>query len=349
VIPTNARAMVSATAPFSTIVIERRDVGDHDVLIDITYAGLCHTDVHHARAEFGHTHYPIVPGHEIAGVVSEVGSKVTTFAVGDHVGVGCLVDSCRECDSCRAGQESYCRRGKVLTYNGVAHDGSITMGGYSERVVVDERFVARIPDSLSLESAAPLLCAGITMFQPLRRWGAGPGRRVAIVGFGGLGHVGVKIAHAMGAHTTVLELTDERRADALRMGADAYVITREPGAIDELKDSFDLMVSTVPVNYDLTAHMDLLAFNGTLVNLGVPEEPLSIDPYTLLTNRRTLAGSMSGGMPETQEMLDFCGAHGIGADVEIVAAGDLDRSYDRLTAGDVRYRFVLDVTTIAGP
>lgn len=346
-IPTNARAMVSATAPFSTVVIERRDVGGHDVLIDIAYAGLCHTDVHHARAEFGHTHYPIVPGHEIAGVVREVGSNVTTFAVGDQVGVGCLVDSCRECDSCRAGQESYCRRGKVLTYNGVAHDGSITMGGYSERVVVDERFVARIPDSLSLESAAPLLCAGITMFQPLRRWGAGPGRRVGIVGFGGLGHVGVKIAHAMGAHTTVLELTDERRADALRMGADAYVITREPGAMDELKDSFDLMVSTVPVNYDLTAHMDLLAFNGTLVNLGVPEKPLSLDPYTLLTNRRTLAGSMSGGMPETQEMLDFCGEHGIGADVEIVAAEDLDRSYDRLTVGDVRYRFVLDVATIA--
>jgi uncharacterized zinc-type alcohol dehydrogenase-like protein len=347
VIPTNARAMVSATAPFSTVVIQRRDVGEHDVLIDIAYAGLCHTDVHHARAEFGHTHYPIVPGHEIAGVVSEIGSKVTTFAVGDHVGVGCLVDSCRECDVCLAGQESYCRRGKVLTYNGVAHDGTITMGGYSERVVVDERFVARIPDSLTLESAAPLLCAGITMFQPLRRWGAGPGKRVGIVGFGGLGHVGVKISHALGAHTTVLDITEERREDAIRMGADAYVVTSEPSAMEALQGSLDLIVSTVPSSYDLNAHLDLLGFNGTLVNLGVPEKPLSIEPYALFHNRRTLAGSMSGGMPETQEMLDFCGEHGIGADVEVVKAADLDHSYDRLTAGDVRYRFVLDVTTIS--
>jgi len=214
-------------------------------------------------------------------------------------------------------------------------------------VVVDERFVVRIPDPLTLEAAAPLLCAGITMYQPLRRWGAGPGKRVGIVGFGGLGHVGVKIADALGAHTTVLELTDDRRADAMRMGADDYLTTREPDALPALRDSFDLIVSTVPVSYDLTAHLDLLALDGTLVNLGVPDEPLSIDPYTLLTNRRTLAGSMSGGMPETQEMLDFCGEHGIGADVEIVSADELDRSYDRLTAGDVRYRFVLDVATIA--
>jgi len=339
--------MVSPTAPFTTVDIERRDVGPSDVLIDIVFAGLCHTDVHHARAEFGHTHYPIVPGHEIAGVVREVGAEVTRFAEGDRVGVGCLVDSCRECASCRAGQESYCRQGKVLTYNGVGRDGAITLGGYSELVVVDERFVARIPDKLTLESAAPLLCAGITMYQPLRRWGAGRGKRVAIIGFGGLGHVGVKIAHALGAHTTVLELTDDRRGDALRMGADDYRTTTEPGALAAMRDSFDLIVSTVPVSYDLTAHMDLLALDGTLVNLGVPDQPLSIDPYTLLTNRRTLAGSMSGGMPETQEMLDFCGEHGIGADVEIVSADDLDRSYDRLTAGDVRYRFVLDVATIA--
>jgi len=346
VITTKARAMVGPTAPFTTMAIERRDVGPTDVLIGITYAGLCHTDVHHSRAEFGQTHYPIVPGHEIAGVVQQVGAEVTRFAAGDRVGVGCLVDSCRECASCRAGQESYCRQGKVLTYNGIGRDGAVTMGGYSELVVVDERFVLRIPDSLTLEAAAPLLCAGITMYQPLRRWGAGPGKRVAIVGFGGLGHVGVKIAHALGAHTTVLELTDVRRGDALRMGADDYRATSDPGTLDALRDSFDLIVSTVPVSYDLTAHMDLLALNGTLVNLGVPAEPLSIDPYTLLTNRRNLAGSMSGGIPETQEMLNFCGDHAIGADVEIVAADELDCAYDRLTAGDVRYRFVLDVATI---
>jgi uncharacterized zinc-type alcohol dehydrogenase-like protein len=346
-ITAKARAMVSPTAPFTTMMIERRDVGPNDVLIDIVQAGLCHTDVHHARAEFGHTHYPIVPGHEIAGVVREVGPCVTQFAAGDRVGVGCLVDSCRVCASCRAGQESYCRQGKVLTYNGIGRDRAVTLGGYSELVVVDERFVARIPDSLTLEAAAPLLCAGITMYQPLRRWAAGRGKRVAIVGFGGLGHVGVKIAHALGAHTTVLELTDDRRADAMRMGADDYQTTTKPGALNALRDSFDLIVSTVPVSYNLTDHLDLLALDGTLVNLGVPDKPLSIDPYTLLTNRRTLAGSMSGGMPETQEMLDFCGEHGIGADVEIVAADELDRAYDRLTAGDVRYRFVLDVATIA--
>jgi len=346
-ITAKARAMVSPTAPFTTMIIERRDVGPNDVLIDIAFAGLCHTDVHHARAEFGHTHYPIVPGHEIAGVVRAVGAEVVRFAAGDRVGVGCLVDSCRECASCRAGQESYCRQGKVLTYNGIGRDGAVTLGGYSELVVVDERFVVRIPDSLTLEAAAPLLCAGITMYQPLRRWAAGSGKRVGIVGFGGLGHVGVKIAHALGAHTTVLELTDDRRADAMRMGADDYRTTREPGALPALRDSFDLIVSTVPVSYDLTAHMDLLALDGTLVNLGVPDEPLSIDPYTLLTNRRTLAGSMSGGIPETQEMLDFCGEQGIGADVEIVSADELDRAYDRLTSGDVRYRFVLDVATIA--
>jgi alcohol dehydrogenase (NADP+) len=346
-ITAQARAMSGPTAPFETVTIERRDVGPHDVLLDIVYAGVCHTDVHHARAEFGHTRYPIVPGHEIAAVVRQVGAEVTRFAIGDRAGVGCLVDSCRECASCRAGQESYCRRGKVLTYNGVGRDGATTLGGYSELVVVDERFVVRIPDALPLDAAAPLLCAGITMYQPLRRWGAGPGKRVGIVGFGGLGHIGVQISHALGAHTTVLELTDERRADAERLGADAYRTTREPGALAALRDSFDLIVSTVPVSYDVTAHLDLLDLDGTLVNLGVPDEPLRIDPYTLLSNRRTLAGSMSGGIPETQEMLDFCAEHGVRAEVEVVAADELDHVYDRLTAGDVRYRFVLDVATIA--
>lgn len=326
--------MSDPKAPFRTITIERRDVGPHDVLIEIACAGLCHTDAHHARAEFGHTRYPIVPGHEITGVVSEVGAAVTRFAVGDRVGVGCLVDSCRECASCRAGQESYCRRGKVLTYNGVGRDGRTTLGGYSERLTVDERFAVHVPESLALDAAAPLLCAGITMYQPLRRWGAGPGSRVGIVGFGGLGHVGVQIAHALGAHTTVLERSDDRRSDALGMGADDYRATAEPGALEDLRDAFDLIVSTVPVVYDLTAHLELLGLDGTLVNLGVPDGDLRVDPYTLLTNRRTLAGSMSGGMPETQEMIDFCGEHGIGAAVELVSADQLEAAYDRLVAGD---------------
>ncbi len=342
-ITAQARTMTSRTASFSTVTIERRDVGPTDVLLDIVYAGVCHTDVHHARAEFGHTHYPIVPGHEIAGIIREVGSDVTRLEVGDHVGIGCLVDSCRECTMCLAGQESYCR-GKVLTYNAIGHDGQVTLGGYSERVVADERFVARIPDVLPLESAAPLLCAGITMYQPLRHWGAGPGKRVGILGFGGLGHIGVQISHALGAHTTVLELNDDRRADAERFGADDY---RTTGDLTVLRDSFDLIVSTVPSAYNLSDHLELLDFDGTFVNLGVPSEPLQIEPYALHTNRRKLVGSMSGGMPETQEMLDFCGEHGIKAEVEIIAAGELDAAYDRLSKGDVRYRFVLDTATIA--
>jgi alcohol dehydrogenase (NADP+) len=344
VIIAQARAMAGPTTPFSTITIERRDIGPTDVLLDIAYAGICHTDVHHARAEFGHTHYPIVPGHEIAGVVREVGAEVAGLAVGDHVGIGCLVDSCRECARCLAGQESYCRRGKVLTYNGLGRDGAVTLGGYSERVVADQRFVARIPESLPLASAAPLLCAGITMYQPLRLWGAAPGSRVGIVGFGGLGHIGVQISRALGAHTTVFELTGDRRADAGRLGADDYRTTAD---LESARDSFDLIVSTVPSNYDLSAHLELLDFDGTFVSLGVPDEPLRIDPYALLTNRRKLVGSMSGGMPETQEMLDFCAEHGIQAEIELVAAKDLDRAYDRLAAGDVRYRFVLDTSTIA--
>jgi alcohol dehydrogenase (NADP+) len=343
-ITAQARAMAGPTAPFQTITVERRDVGPTDVLVEIAYAGVCHTDVHHARAEFGHTHYPIVPGHEIAGVVGAVGQEVTGLAVGDHVGIGCLVDSCRECAVCRAGQESYCRRGKVLTYNGVGRDGRITLGGYSERVVADQRFVAKIPDTLPLANAAPLLCAGITMYQPLRHWGAGAGVRVGILGFGGLGHVGVQISAALGAHTTVLELNETRKADALRLGADDY---RTTGDLPDLTDSFDLIVSTVPSNFDLSAHLELLGFDGTFVSLGVPDEPLRVDPYTLLTNRRKLAGSMSGGMPETQEMLDFCAEHGIGAQVETIAAKQLDEAFDRLSAGDVRYRFVLDTATIA--
>lgn len=343
-VTTRARAMTGPSDPFTTVTVERRDPGPTDVLVDIAYAGVCHTDVHHARAEFGHTYYPIVPGHEIAGVVGAVGSEVTGLAPGDHVGIGCLVDSCRECAVCRAGQESYCRRGKVLTYNAIGRDGEVTLGGYSERVVADQRFVARIPDALPLASAAPLLCAGITMYQPLRHWGAAPGKRVGILGFGGLGHVGVQISHALGAHTTVLELTDDRRADAERLGADDYRTTAD---LTPLRDSFDLIVSTVPSAYDLSTHLDLLDFDGAFVNLGVPDEPLRIDPRALLTNRRKLAGSMSGGMPETQRMLDFCAEHGITAEIEIIGAKELDDAYDRLSAGDVRYRFVLDTATIA--
>jgi alcohol dehydrogenase (NADP+) len=339
--------MASPTDRFVPTTIERRELGPHDLLIEIAYAGICHTDVHHARAEFGHTYYPIVPGHEIAGTITAVGGDVTKFTVGDHAGVGCLVDSCRECKVCEAGLESYCRGGKVLTYNGVGRDGNVTLGGYSERVVVDERFAVLVPESMRLEATAPLMCAGITMYSPLRHWGSGPGRRVAIIGFGGLGHVGLQIAHAMGAHTTVINKTEQQADDARRFGADDFRATGDPRTYDELADSFDLIVSTVPASYDLNIHLNLLAQDGVFVNLGVPEKPLSIEPYSLLTNRRSIAGSMSGGMPETQEMVDFCAEHGIGAQVEIIDAAYIDEAFDRLVASDVRYRFVIDASTFA--
>jgi len=346
-ISVSARAMASPTARFNAVTIERRDVGPHDVLIEISYAGVCHTDVHHARAEIGTTNYPIVPGHEIAGRVTRVGGDVTRFAVGDRAGVGCLVDSCRDCDDCLAGRESYCRIGKVLTYNAIGRDGKVTLGGYSERIVVDEAFAVRIPGAIPLESAAPLMCAGITMYSPLRHWHAGPGKRVAIVGFGGLGHVGVQIASALGASTTVINKTEQQMDDALQMGAEDFRTTQDPRTYSDLANSFDLIVSTVPVTYDLDIHLNLLAQDGTFVNLGVPEKPLSIEPYSLLTNRRSIAGSMSGGIPETQEMVDFCAEHRIGARVEVIEANYIDEAFNRIVAGDVRYRFVIDGSTFA--
>ena len=347
-ISVSARAMASPTARFNAVTIERRDVGPHDVLIEISYAGVCHTDVHHARAEIGTTNYPIVPGHEIAGRVTRVGGDVTRFAVGDRAGVGCLVDSCRECDDCLAGRESYCRIGKVLTYNAIGRDGKVTLGGYSEKIVVDEAFAVRIPGAIPLESAAPLMCAGITMYSPLRHWHAGPGKRVAIVGFGGLGHVGVQIASALGASTTVINKTEQQMDDALQMGAEDFRTTQDPRTYSDLANSFDLIVSTVPVTHDLDIHLNLLAQDGTFVNLGVPEKPLSIEPYSLLTNRRSIAGSMSGGIPETQEMVDFCAEHRIGARVEVIEANYIDEAFNRIVAGDARYRFVIDGSTFAG-
>jgi uncharacterized zinc-type alcohol dehydrogenase-like protein len=333
---------------FQCVEIERRDVGPHDVLIDIRYAGICHSDLHHARAEIGTSHFPMVPGHEIVGVVSEVGRDVTRLQVGDIAGVGCMVDSCRECGNCRAGLEQYCRVAKVLTYNAVGRDGKVTQGGYSEQIVVDEHFAVRVPPSaLPLESIAPLLCAGITLYSPLRHWHAGPGTKVAIVGFGGLGHVGTQIAHALGAHTTVLELSADRREDALRLGADEFLVSSDPQVFDKYADAFDLILSTVPVSVDLDRFLGMLRTDGTFVNIGVSGKPLTIDAYSLFRNRRSIAGSLIGGMEETQEMIDFCVNRGIGAEVEMVNADDVDAAYARLERGDVRYRFVIDVETLS--
>ena len=342
-----ARCTCGPREPFLPTLIQRRDPGARDVVVDIAFAGICHSDVEHAYSLRGKTAYPLVPGHEIAGVVSAVGPEVTRFAVGDRVGVGNMVDSCRQCANCRAGLEQYCSGGRVLTYNSIGRDGQPTQGGYSEKIVVDESFVVRIPDSIPLQSAAPLFCAGITLYSPLRHWRAGPGKRVAIVGFGGLGHVGVQIAKAMGAHTTVLELSVAKRDDAVRLGADDYRVITDPGTLADLADSFDLIVSTVPANVDLDAYLGLLAVDGTLVNLSIPAKPLSLSAVSLLNNRRSIAGTRSGGLPETQEMIDFCAAHGIRAEVEVIDADRIDEAYERLLAGDVRFRFVIDTRTMA--
>jgi alcohol dehydrogenase (NADP+) len=346
-ITAGARAVAGPEDRFAATTIDRRDLGPHDVLIEIAYSGICHTDVHHARAEFGHSHYPMVPGHEIAGVVSAVGPDVTKFSEGDHAGIGCVIDSCRECEECQAGLESYCSRGPILTYNSIGEDGQVTLGGYSERIVADERYVVKIPSDMALETVAPLMCAGITTYSPLRHWHAGPGKRVAIVGFGGLGHVAVQLASAMDAHTTVINKTEDQTDDAVRMGAADYRIAGDPKMYTELEDAFDLIISTVPVSYDIDSHLKLLRQNGTFVNLGVPEKPLSIEAFSLLIHRRSVAGSSSGGIPETQEMVDFCGEHGIGAQVEVIEAAYIDEAYERLVASDVRYRFVIDATTFA--
>jgi len=312
------------------------------VLIDIVHAGICHSDVEHARSLRGTTRYPLVPGHEIAGTVAAIGAAVTRFAVGDRVGVGNMVDACGDCANCLAGLEQYCAT-RVLTYGAIGRDGRVTQGGYAEKVVVDERFVLRIPDAIPLANAAPLFCAGITMYSPLRHWKAGPGKRVGIIGLGGLGHVGVQISRALGAHTTVFDLSEAKRADALRLGADAF---RLAGELDGLAGRFDLLISTVPAALDLGAWLGLLARDGTLVWLSIPGEPLRLPPAALLDNRRAIAGSRSGGIPETQEMIDFCAAHGIRAEVEVIAAERIDDAYERLLAGEVRYRFVLDNATL---
>ena len=346
-ITVNARCTCAPQEPFKVTTIQRRTLRPRDVLIDIAYSGICHSDIDHARNVRGTTVYPLVPGHEIAGIVVAFGSEVTKFAVGDHAGVGNMVDSCRVCVNCYRGMEQYCSGGRVMSYNSIDRNGQRTHGGYSEKIVVDEAFAVRIPQSIALEKAAPLLCAGITLYSPLRHWKAGPGKRVAIVGLGGLGHIGVQISSALGAHTTVLDLSMAKRDDALHFGANDYRATTDHRTFTDLAESFDLVVSTVPANIDLDAFIGLLATDGTFVNLGVPEAPLSISPFSLLRNRRSIAGTLSGGLPETQEMIDFCAAHGIGAEVEVIDADAIDEAYERVLAGDVRYRFVIDISTMA--
>jgi uncharacterized zinc-type alcohol dehydrogenase-like protein len=343
----NAYAAPSATEPLVPTTIERRDVGPRDVLIEIRYAGICHSDIHTVRGDWGPITYPQVVGHEIVGVVAEVGSEVTLHQVGDRVGVGCMVNSCRECENCLAGMEQYCLRGNVQTYNGVDVDGTITQGGYSTHVVVVEDFVLKVPDSIPFEAAAPLLCAGITTYSPLAHWKAGPGKKVAVVGMGGLGHMAVKIAHAMGAEVTVLSQSLRKRDDGLALGADHYYATSDADTFKQLANTFDVIVNTVSAPLDLDAYLRLLRLDGTLVNVGAPAEALPVHVFTLFGNRRSFAGSGIGSIGETQEMLDFCAEHGIAPETELIGADYINEAYERVLSSDVRYRFVIDVATLA--
>src|SRR3954454_16283333 len=341
-----AYAMPAAKAPFEKTTIERRDLGPKDVRIDIRAAGICHSDIHTGRGEWGEAIFPLVPGHEIAGIVSEVGSDVKKYAVGDRAGVGCMVDSCRECENCRAGLEQYCLGGNVGTYNAIGKDGLPTYGGYSKEIVVDEAFVLRIPDGLELDVAAPLLCAGITMYSPLNHWQAGPGKSVAIVGMGGLGHMGVQIAAAMGAEVSVISQSRSKEEDGRRFGAQHYYANSEDGTYKQLRNRFDLIVNTVSATLPMGKYLSMLRLDGTMGNVGAPSEPLEVPACSLMGNRRSWAGSSIGGIPETQEMLDFCAQHGIASQIEKIGPQQIDEAWDRVVASDVRYRFVIDTTQI---
>ncbi|MCP8970068.1 NAD(P)-dependent alcohol dehydrogenase [Ectobacillus ponti] len=341
-----ARAVDGPDKPFRAAEIQRRDLDSHDVLIEIHYAGICHSDIHTAHGEWGPVNYPLVPGHEIAGVVAAVGPEVTKYQIGDRVGVGCMVDSCGACENCQKGEEQYCLKGNIPTYAGVDKYGEPTQGGYSTHIVVTEGFVVRIPDSIPLDAAAPLLCAGITTYSPLKHWNAGPGKKVAVVGMGGLGHMAVKIAHAMEAEVTVLSQSLSKKEDSLEFGAVNHYATKDPATFQQLAGYFDLIINTVSAPIDLNAYLSLLTLDGTLVNVGAPPEPLAVNVFSLIGHRRSFAGSLIGGIRETQEMLNFCAEHNIAPKIEVISADEIDEAYKRVLASDVKYRFVIDISTM---
>ena len=340
-------AAPGAKAPLSPYAFERRVPREHDVAIDIQYCGICHTDIHQVRDEWGGSTFPMVPGHEITGVVRAIGGKVSKFKVGDRVGVGCFVDSCRKCAQCQQGLEQYCMVALVVTYNGRDHDGRPTQGGYSNKIVVNENYVLRIPDNLPLDAAAPLLCAGITLYSPLKHWDAGPGKKVAIVGLGGLGHMGVKIAHALGAEVSVLSHSLHKQLDAKRLGADHFYATSSPETFQKLALCFDLIINTVSAEIDWNHYLGLLKVDGTMVVVGAPEKRIPISAISLITGRRSLSGSDIGGIRETQEMLDFCAQHRLTSDIEIIPVQQVNQAYERVLSSDVRYRFVIDMASLA--
>lgn len=331
-------------APFK---FDRRDTGPEDVRIDILYCGVCHSDIHQARNEWQNTVYPCVPGHEIVGRVSEVGSAVQKIKVGDLAGVGCMVDSCRECTNCREGLEQYCDNGFVGTYNGNdRHGRGNTYGGYSKAIVVDQAFVLKVPENLDLAAVAPLLCAGITTYSPLKHWKVGPGQRVGVVGLGGLGHMAVKFARAFGAHVVLFTTSQNKVEDGLRLGAHEVVLSKDPEAMANETASFDFIIDAVAADHDINVYLNLLKREGTLVQVGAPEKPLPVTVFSLIMKRRSFAGSLIGGIAETQEMLDFCGEHGITSDIEMIAMDEIETAYSRMLKSDVKYRFVIDMATL---
>ncbi len=342
----SAYVATSATEPLTKRSITRRDPGPHDVVIDIKFSGICHSDIHTVKAEWGQPNFPVVVGHEIAGVVTEVGSEVTKYKLGDHAGVGCMVNSCGKCGSCKAGLEQYCKPGATFTYNSIDQDGTETQGGYSQAIVVNENFVLRIPDSLPLDKAAPLLCAGVTLYSPLRHWKAGKDTRLAIIGLGGLGHMGVKLGAALGAEVSVLSQSLKKMEDGLRLGASNYYATSDRDTFRTLRGSFDLILNTVSANLPLNDYVSLLDVDGTLVELGIPEHPMEVGAFPLALARRSLSGSNIGGIAETQEMLDFCAEHGVTPEIEVIEADYVNEAYERVLASDVRYRFVIDISTL---
>jgi uncharacterized zinc-type alcohol dehydrogenase-like protein len=346
-LPAKAFAAHAAKEPLKPFSFERREPGEHDVLIDILYCGVCHSDIHQARDEWGGSIFPMVPGHEIVGKVAKVGSHVKKWKVGDAVGVGCFVDSCRKCEPCHAGEEQYCEKGMSPTYNGKEQDGkTLTYGGYSTRITVDENYVLRIPANLPLDKAAPLLCAGITTYSPLHHWKVKKGQKVAIVGLGGLGHMGVKLAAAMGAEVSVLSTSKSKEKDAIRLGAKELIATGDESVFEKYAGTFDLILNTVSAPIDYGKYLGLLKRDGTMVLLGVPEKPVSMHAFSFIMKRHRLTGSLIGGIKETQEMLDFCGKHNITSDVEVIPIQKINEAYERMLKSDVRYRFVIDTASL---
>lgn len=342
-----AYAAFSAATPLQPHTLERRSLGAHDVAITIDYCGVCHSDIHQARNEWGGAIYPMVPGHEIVGHVKATGSAVTKFHIGDRVGVGVIVDSCRHCNSCHDHLEQYCENGASLTYNSTEQDKkTATYGGYAQSIVTTEDFVLKVPENLSLAATSPLLCAGITTYSPLRHWKVGPGQKVGIIGLGGLGHMGVKFAHAFGAETYAITTSPHKKEDALKLGAKGIVVSKDPTDMAQHANSFDFILSTISASYKLETYLSLLKRDGKMVTVGLPSEPLELDLSDIVHGRKTVAGSMIGGIQETQEMLDFCGKHNITAEIEMIPIQEINTAYDRMVKGDVHYRFVINMASL---